>query len=183
MMSHAIFFDRDGTISVEKEYNFDPAEVELIPGAIEAVAKAAAAGYRCFVVTNQSGVARGLGTEEDVHKVNARMAELLAAGNAHLDGIYYCPHLPSISGPCDCRKPGRGMIDQALAQFDLDIFQSYVVGDRLLDMELARNIGATGVMVLTGYGAGEVDQARERNRPAFVAADILEAVNWILSHE
>jgi histidinol-phosphate phosphatase family protein len=182
MKARAIFFDRDGTVNVEKEYNYDPDAVELIPGAIEALQAAVAAGFKLFIVTNQSGVARGLGTEDDVHRVNQRLADLLAAGKVEFDGMFYCPHLPSISGPCNCRKPNRGMVDQALQLFDLDLEKSFVVGDRLLDMELARNVGATGVMVLTGYGADEVEQATDRNRPAHVASDILAAVKWILSH-
>lgn len=182
MSERAIFFDRDGTINVEREYNYDPFQVELIPGALEALQLAQMAGYRLFVVTNQSGIARGLGTIEDVEKCNQRLRELVAVGGVEFDGVYYCPHLPTISGPCECRKPKRGMVDQALAQFDLDLRRSFVVGDRLLDMELARNIGAKGVMVLTGYGANEVDSATDRDRPAYVAEDIRVAVNWILCH-
>lgn len=183
MSERAIFFDRDGTINVEKEYNYDPFQIELISGSLEALQRARNAGFRLFVVTNQSGIARGLGSVEDVERCNNRLRELVAAGGVSFDGIYYCPHLPSISGSCLCRKPNRGMVDQALAQFDLDLPRSFVIGDRLLDMELARNVGATGVMVLTGYGAVEVDTADDRNRPAHVAENLLAAVKWILSHD
>jgi len=182
MSERAIFFDRDGTITVEKEYNFNPDAVELIPGALEALQIAVANDYRIFVVTNQSGVARGLGSEEDVRRVNRRLEELVAVGAVQFDGIFYCPHLPVISGPCTCRKPERGMIDLALARFDLDLARSFVVGDRLLDMELARNVGATGVMVLTGYGSVEVGDASDTNCPAEVVPDLLAAVKWIVNH-
>ncbi|MCC6962940.1 MAG: HAD family hydrolase [candidate division Zixibacteria bacterium] len=182
MIERAIFFDRDGTITVEKEYNFNPDAVELITGALEALQLARAHNFRLFVVTNQSGVARGLGSEDDVRRVNRRLEELVAAGAVHFDGIFYCPHLPVISGPCACRKPARGMIDQALAAFDLDLARSFVVGDRLLDMELARNVSATGVMVLTGYGSVEVGDASDTNCPAEVVPDILAAVRWIVNH-
>lgn len=181
MTERAIFFDRDGTITVEKEYNFNPDALELIPGALEALQLAVANGYRIFVVTNQSGVARGLGSEDDVRRVNRRLEELASAGHIRFDGVFYCPHLPAISGPCTCRKPARGMIDQALAAVDLDLACSFVVGDRLLDMELARNVGAVGVMVLTGYGSVEVGDATDTNCPAEVVPDVLAAVKWIVS--
>lgn len=180
MSERAIFLDRDGTINVEKEYIYDPAEVELIPGSLEALQLAAKAGFRLFIVSNQSGIARGLATETDVCRVNERLQELVGAGGVQFDGIYFCPHLPTISGPCDCRKPRRGMVDRALESFDLDLSRSFVVGDRLLDMQLAKTVGATGIMVRTGYGSVEEKQIEADSRPNFIVRDLLEAVKVIL---
>lgn len=183
MKERAIFFDRDGTINEEKDYIFDPALIELIPGALEGLKLASEAGFRLFIVSNQSGIARGLATETDVCRVNERLEELVAVGGVHFDGIYFCPHLPTISGHCDCRKPKRGMVDRALETFDLDLANSFVVGDRLLDMQLAHNIGATGIMVRTGYGSVEEHQIEADGRPAYIVDNLLEAVKVILKEQ
>ncbi len=180
MSERAIFFDRDGTINVEKEYIYDPGEVELIPGALEALQLASKAGFRLFVVSNQSGIARGLATETDVCRVNERLQELVGAGGVNFDGIYFCPHLPTISGHCNCRKPRRGMVDKALETFDLDLSNSFVVGDRMLDIGLAHSVGATGIMVRTGYGAIESKQLPAGGGPHHIVDDILAAVKLIL---
>jgi histidinol-phosphate phosphatase family protein len=181
MKERAIFFDRDGTINVEKNFISSPDDLELIPSAAEALRLAVSQGFRLFVVSNQSGIAREIMTSDDVERVNLQLEHLLAAEGVSLGGIYYCPHHPSITGPCDCRKPGRGMIDQALAAYDLDLSKSFVVGDRKLDMELAFNIGARAVMVLTGWGRRESEVFSDEPEPDYIAEDILEAVNWIVN--
>lgn len=183
MKQRAIFFDRDGTINVEKEYIYEPDQVELIPGSLEGLKLASEAGFRLFVVSNQSGIARGLAAETDVCRVNERLEELVAVAGVKFDGIYFCPHLPTISGQCNCRKPKRGMVDRALETFDLDLSNSFVIGDRLLDMRLAHTIGATGIMVRTGYGLVEEQQIEADGRPAYVVKDLLEAVKLILRGE
>jgi histidinol-phosphate phosphatase family protein len=182
MCDPAIFFDRDGTINIEKDFISDPRELELIDTATEALKLAAAAGYKLFVVSNQSGIARGIMTAKEVDAVNARLVKLLGDSGIVLDGVYYCPHHPKVSGPCACRKPNRGMIDQALQNHSLDLSKSYVIGDRLLDIELARNVGAGAVMVLTGYGSIEINDAPKAGGPDYIAADILEGVKWIVGH-
>ncbi|MCK4856704.1 MAG: HAD family hydrolase [candidate division Zixibacteria bacterium] len=183
MTEKAIFFDRDGTIMVEKGFLADPAGVVLIEGAVEALKLATSLGYRLFVVSNQSGVARGLMTEADVKAVNNRLIELLQTEGVILDGLYYCPHHPDYTGPCDCRKPKRGMVDRALAQHEISLADSYVIGDCRSDMKLAFNIGAGSVMVKTGYGAEVCDQFGEDRCPDHVADDILAAVEWIAQNE
>lgn len=182
MTERAIFFDRDGTINVEKDFISSPDEIELIPGAIEALRLATSSQYRIFVVSNQSGVARGIMSEDDVQSVNRRLIELASREGIAFDGIYYCPHYPPLSGACLCRKPNRGMIDQALQRFSIDIPRSYVIGDRILDMELAFNVGAGSVMVMTGYGEDESDAWETGRKPDYFARDILDAVKWIVSH-
>lgn len=183
MKYRALFLDRDGTINVEKEFISDPDDVELYPGAAEALRLAAASGYKLFVISNQSGVARGFMSEEDVTRVNQRLADLLAQEGVALDGIEYCPHYPDITGRCNCRKPQRGMIDRLLQQFDIDLARSFVIGDRILDRELALTIGAKAIMVMTGYGVLEVKALTPDRRPDYVARDLLGAVQWILEHD
>jgi histidinol-phosphate phosphatase family protein len=183
MQHRALFIDRDGTINVEKEFISSPDDVELIPYAAAGLFMAAKHGFKLFVISNQSGVARGLMTEDDVVRVNQRLIELLAREGVKLDGIEYCPHYPSLSGPCDCRKPRRGMIDRVLQQHDIDIARSFVIGDRGLDAELAFNIGAKAVMVMTGYGVLEVNALSPDRKPDHVASDLLSAVQWIVENE
>ena len=180
MSERAIFFDRDGTVNVEKDYIVSPDQVELIPGALEAFTMAKKRGFRIFVVSNQSGIARGIATETQVSRVNERLEELVAIAGIRFDGIYFCPHLPTISGRCTCRKPGRGMVDRALERFDVDLANWFVVADRMLDMGLAHNIGATGILVRTGYGTIEEKQLPSGGGPHHIVADILAAVNLIV---
>jgi len=140
-------------------------------------------GFKLFVISNQSGVARGLMTDEDVRNVNERLVELLIREGVHLDGIEYCGHYPPVTGPCDCRKPQRGMIDRVLRRHDINLVRSFVIGDRALDAELAFNIGAKAIMVMTGYGVLEVNAVSADRKPDHVASDLLSAVQWILEHE
>lgn len=148
----AVFLDRDGTIVVECEYLKDPARVRLVPGAAEALRSLRNAGYALIVVTNQSGIARGLYTESDFRAVEARIHALLEERGISVDAVYHCPHHPEFTGPCDCRKPGTGMYEQAVREHRLDPSRSWYVGDRLKDLEPARVLGGTGLLVRTGYG-------------------------------
>ncbi len=121
-----------------------------------------------------------MATETQVSRVNERLEELVASAGIKFDGVYFCPHLPTISGRCTCRKPARGMIDRALETFDLDLSESYVVGDRMLDMGLAHNIGATGILVRTGYGSIEEKQLPNGGGPHHIVDDVLAAVKLIV---
>jgi D-glycero-D-manno-heptose 1,7-bisphosphate phosphatase len=155
----AVFLDRDGTILVEKNYLADPDEVELIPGAMDGLRRLRDAGFTLVVVTNQSGIARGLYDEADYHAVDARMRALLADADIAIAASYHCPHHPDFSGPCDCRKPGLELFQRAIRDLGLDPSRSWLVGDRLRDVEPARALGARGVLVRTGYGAEEASLA------------------------
>jgi len=152
----------------------------LLPGTAAAIRRLHDVALPVIVVTNQSGVARGYFPEQLVRDVHERMkAELLEAG-ARLDGVYYCPHVSS--DECQCRKPKTGMLEQAARELGLDLKKSFVVGDRQSDVELAHCAGARSVLVKTGFGEGELAwQAKNWTRqPEFVAADLPEAVEWIL---
>ena len=182
-----VFLDRDGTLNVEVGYIRNVEDLVLIPGAAEAVRKLNQAGIAAILVTNQSGAARGYYAESHIHALHARLLKLLKDENAHLDNIYYCPHLeegtvPPFNRNCDCRKPEVGMVEQAYAEnSDLDKSQSFVIGDKATDVELAQNCGAKGILVTTGYGTavlkGEYQHVVE---PDFQAPSIVEAVEWIL---
>jgi D-glycero-D-manno-heptose 1,7-bisphosphate phosphatase len=167
----ALFLDRDGTLIEEVGYLDRPERVELYPWSADAIRALNRAGVRVVMITNQSGVARGFFGEEVVEAVHARIAALLAEGGARIDAYYYCPHHPdgkvaAYARACDCRKPGRALVDRAVRELDVDPRASSVVGDRWLDIALARAVGATGILVRTGYGVTE-----ERRPPAGLAAD------------
>jgi D-glycero-D-manno-heptose 1,7-bisphosphate phosphatase len=160
--------------------------VLLYPWAVDAIRALNQAEIRVVMVTNQSGVARGFFPEAVVRQVHERIALLLRAGGAHLDAYYYCPHHPDgkveeYARACECRKPGRALVDRAVAELDIDPAQSYTIGDRWFDIALARTVGARGILVRTGYGARE-----ERRPPPDMSADVVvnnlvEAVSWVLA--
>jgi D-glycero-D-manno-heptose 1,7-bisphosphate phosphatase len=186
----AIFLDRDGTINDEVGYLDSADKLRIIPAAFEAVRLINASGRKAVVITNQAGVAKGLFTEEFVRNINGQIQSALLAQGALIDRFYFCPHHPTEGiDPyrliCDCRKPEPGLLHQAAADLNIDLARSYVIGDRLRDVETAHRAGAKGVLVMTGYGqdlmqeAGP-DRANELNQPDYVAQDILEAVHWIL---
>jgi D-glycero-D-manno-heptose 1,7-bisphosphate phosphatase len=156
-----VFLDRDGTVMVDTEYPRDPALVELVHGAAESLARLNEAGVPVVIVTNQSGIARGLLTEDDYRRVQARMEELLADRGARIDGSYHCPHHPDVTGPCDCRKPATGLFEQAAAELGADLATAAFVGDRWRDVGPARKYGARGILVQAPSSpAEEVEQAR-----------------------
>ena len=159
----AAFLDRDGTIIEEKHYIADPGQVVLAAGAVEGLKALRELGYKLIVVTNQSGIARGLYAESDFQAVQKRVGATLAAEGIVLDAVFYCPHHPDFTGPCDCRKPGPGMYRQAERNLAIDLAASVYIGDRLKDVLPAREFGGIGILVGTGYG-----QEEKRAAPAWV---------------
>ena len=185
-MHVAVFLDRDGTINEEMGYINHLDRFVLLPSAAAAIRSISESGLKAVVVTNQSGVARGYFPKELIDQVHQKMSDLLEEEGAFLDGIYTCTHAPPSngeSGGCGCRKPKIGLIKQAAQELNLDIEKSYVVGDRLKDLEMARNAGAKAILVLTGYGKGELELLGPSSKVQadFVAEDLAEAVEWILS--
>ncbi len=148
----AVFLDRDGTIIRERSYLADPEGVELVPGTVEALAELRNAGLPYVIVTNQSGIARGLYSEEDYRAVAARLQQILEDAGVPPEATRYCPHHPDVTGPCDCRKPDIGMHRSAAAEHGLDLERSFYVGDKASDVEPARTLGGSGFLVRTGYG-------------------------------
>lgn len=148
----AVFLDRDGTIVRDPGFLRDPADVQLLPGAASAVARLNAAGFAVVVVTNQSGIARGLIQQDEYEAVERWIARLLRDEGARIDASYHCPHHPSVGGPCGCRKPGTLLYRQAAEALDLDLAASWGVGDRLSDLTPVRDLGGNAILVRTGTG-------------------------------
>jgi len=164
-MKRAVFFDRDGTLIDEVGYLRTPGQVRLKPGAAEMIRRIKQAGLLVVVVSNQSGVARGLFTASDVDRANERMRELLAKEGARIDAFYYCPHLPTGTVPayakeCDCRKPKPGLLHQAAQDFDIDLTESFMVGDAPRDVEAGRSAHCRTIFV--GDLAAVDEGAREQ---------------------
>lgn len=167
----AVFLDRDGTLIVERGYLADPEGVELLPGAAAALRRLATAGYRLVVVTNQSGIARGLYTLAEFHAVQRRVEERFAAEGVRFDGVYFCPHHPDVTGACACRKPGPELYLRAARELGIDLARSVYVGDKLSDVLPALELGGAGILVRTGYGAEHAADAP----PEIAVADDLAA--------
>ncbi|MCX7981281.1 MAG: HAD family hydrolase [Syntrophales bacterium] len=184
----AVFLDRDGTINEEVGYLNAMDKLVIIPGAFEAVKLINRLSLKAIVVTNQSGVARGMFDETFLKHVHRYMKDLFLKHGAVIDDFFYCPHHPTEGQGkyllrCLCRKPEPGMLLAAAKKWNLDLKSSYMIGDQAKDIELIRRVGGKGILVNTGYGS-QVDG--ELIKPDFRARDILEAVKWIerdLTHE
>jgi D-glycero-D-manno-heptose 1,7-bisphosphate phosphatase len=186
-MNRAVFIDRDGTISEEVGYINHPARFRLFSYAAEAIKLLNESRWLAILTTNQAGVARGYFTEEMIGIVHQELQRDLNGAGARLDAIYYCAHHPSIGEPpyrqdCDCRKPKPGLIQRAVADFEIDQNQSWMIGDRYSDIELARNAGVKSAFLLSGYGRGEWEYQRDSwmQQPDIVAENLLEAVQQIV---
>lgn len=154
----AVFLDRDGTINVEKDYLYKIEDFEFIPGAPEAIKRLKDGGFLVIVVTNQSGVGRGYFDEREVETLHDHLQSELAGYGTAIDAFYYCPHHPEHGVGdyrivCDCRKGAPGMLLQAAAEHNIDLQQSFMIGDKLADIEAASRAGCQPILVLTGHGA------------------------------
>ena len=185
-MKRAVFMDRDGTISEEVGYINHPSRFLIFPYAADAIRLLNESGWLAIVVTNQAGVARGYFSEEMIQAIHEQLKRDLGNAGARLDAIYYCAHHPSVGEPpyrfdCDCRKPKPGLILKAADEFDIDLAQSWMIGDRYSDIELARNAGVNSALVLSGYGRGEWEHQRAEweLQPDLVSEDLLGAVQTI----
>lgn len=182
----AVFLDRDGTIIREVNYLSRLDEIELLPAAAAAIAKLNQHRIPVILVTNQSGVARGKFTEAFVKESHIYLQKLLQRENAHIDDFFYCPHHPEAGNPpyrktCNCRKPAPGMLRAAAKKHHLNLKRSYVVGDKLIDVELGLKAGAKAVLVETGYGLKEKGQIETSPaKPNRICIDLNQAVDWIL---
>jgi D-glycero-D-manno-heptose 1,7-bisphosphate phosphatase len=180
----AVFLDRDGTLNIERDQVRTPADLELIPGAIDALNALSAAGYALVVVTNQSARARGLISEEELDAVHASLRATLKASAVELTDILHCPHHPTAGEPplrtvCDCRKPEPGLLTEAAEKHGLDLSRSWLIGDAARDIEAGRRAGVQTLLVETGKGASE----RSAFDPAMVVADIKAAAERIIAQD
>lgn len=180
MSSSAVFLDRDDTLIRDRGYLSDPGGIELLPGAPEAVRLLNEAGVPAILVTNQSGIARGLFDEARLNAIHERLRELLADRGARLDAVYYCPHHPegtvrAFSISCACRKPSPGMLVQAAKDFGLDLPSCFMIGDKIEDVQAIRGVGGTGILI------GAKKPGGPDVKPDFVARDLIGAVRWVLN--
>lgn len=165
-MEKVIFLDRDGTLNEEVNYLHRKEDLRLLPGVPEALKKLRDAGYKLVVITNQAGVARGYYNEEDVEELHRYMNGLLAEQGGQIDAFFYCPHHPEhgigrYKKACHCRKPETGMFERAQELFDIDKEASWMIGDKLIDVEAGRRYGVSTALVGTGYGRAERQKAEE----------------------
>ena len=171
MSQRAVFFDRDGTLMEDAHYCGDPALVRVFSSVSDGLCRLRAAGFRVFVVSNQSGIGRGLITDAQYQAVQAEF--LRQVGEGLIDASYYCPDAPGT--PSICRKPEPGMLLEAASQFDIDLARSYMVGDKAADVECGKRAGTQTILVLTGYGA------EQDCDPGFRAAGVTQAIDHILA--
>jgi D-glycero-D-manno-heptose 1,7-bisphosphate phosphatase len=174
----AAFLDRDGTLIEDAHFLADPDRIAFIPGAFEALRLLREADYRLVIVTNQSGIARGLYSEEQYRAVEARMEAMLAAEGITIDAAFFCPHHPDFTGPCACRKPLLGMYRDAERNLGIDLADSVYIGDRIRDVEPALKLGGRGILVQTGFGPAESARVPDG---IDVAADVLAAARLIVA--
>lgn len=174
----AVFLDRDGTLIRETGYLADPDAVELLPGAARALRDLAAAGYPLVVVSNQSGIARGLFSEARVHATMARLRAQLRARGVELTAIYFCPHHPEQG--CPCRKPRPGLLERAADDLGLLLERSVMIGDKRIDAVAGREAGGRGVLVRTGYGREEERAGGGAPVADRVCEDLPGAAEWLL---
>lgn len=176
MKKRYVFLDRDGTIIVNKHYQRDPDLTELLPNAAPALHLFKNSGFGMVLITNQSGIGRGLLTEDDMRAVNRRMVCELGGGDDFFDGIYFCPHLEQDA--CGCRKPKIGMLEAAARDLGIILSKSCLIGDSASDIAAGNAAGATTVLVRTGYGEKTLREGTIA--PDHVADDLLDAAEWII---
>ena len=182
--NRAVFLDRDGTINIESHYLIDPADFRFIPGAPHSLKQLQNAGFLLVVITNQSGIARGYFSQEQVDRLHEHMKALLAEHGVQLAGIYICPHHPEAGTGeyrqhCDCRKGKPGNLLRAAEDLDIDLSRSYMIGDKLEDIAAGFAAGCSPVLVKTGYGNRALEQAEAMG--AQVTEDLNSAAQFILS--
>ena len=180
MSNRAVFLDRDGTLNEDPGYLGDAEKVQLLPYTGEVLSRLKNEfGYLLIVVSNQSGIARGKITAEQVDEVNARINFLLKEFRVSIDKFYYCPHHPDEG--CSCRKPLPGMLEQAVMEFDIDLSKSFIIGDSINDIKSGKAAGVKQILVLSGQGKASFSILQnENNIPTFVAENFLEAGEFII---
>lgn len=189
MKKRAVFLDRDGTINRDVGYPNSYQLIDIFPYSFEAVRKINESQLLAVIISNQSGVGRGFIDEQNLQDIHRKMKAAFAQYGARFDGIYYCPHyllstVPKYRKDCTCRKPLPGMAFQAAADLNIDLKNSYMVGDKVEDILFGLNIKAQSILVLTGFGLESLSRLKKKAiRPAYVAPNLLEAVDWILEKE
>lgn len=174
----AVFLDRDGTVMEDAHYIKSPSQVRLIPGAAAAVKRINDAGVPAIVITNQSGIARGIFKTEDYEAVRRHFESLLEAEGAHIDASYYCPHHPSVAPACECRKPATKMFEDAIRDFKLDAKNVAYVGDRWRDVIASKTLGGLGIMISSHMTTDE-DRRKAQEDGIETAASLRDAIEML----
>jgi D-glycero-D-manno-heptose 1,7-bisphosphate phosphatase len=178
--AEAVILDRDGTIVVDRGYLADPAGLEFLPHAAEGLRMLYSAGYRLVVITNQSGVGRGMFPVECLHAMNARLEAMVREAGARLDGIYWCPHAPD--SRCACRKPAQALLIQAARDLNFDAAAATVIGDKMSDVEFGRRAGAATILIApVGVGGGALGGGAGSSAPDATAPDLVAAARVLPS--
>ena len=183
MPNSAVFLDRDGTLNEDPGYLGDPDDLKLYPETGKALAYLKnILGFKLIVISNQSGIARGIITDEMVNAVNLHLNKLLEIDNVKIDAFYYCPFHPDFSSEedCTCRKPSPELVFKAASDFNIDLNSSYFVGDAVSDIECGKNAGLKTILVKTGYGEDSFSILKKQNNfPTFVAQNLIEVLDFI----
>lgn len=188
MKNKAVFLDRDGTLIQERGHIGNIRQVRFIKGTFKALKQLSQKGYKLVIVSNQSGIARGILSQAQVEKVNRHIIESLSSHKIKIDALYYCPHHPKYGNgryqkKCACRKPASGMAKTAQKKLKLSLRKCYVIGDKRTDIEMAQKIKSKGILVLTGFGREEWSTAGNHSgQPDFLARNILDAASWIVNN-
>ncbi|MBT8391685.1 MAG: HAD family hydrolase [Ignavibacteria bacterium] len=183
MPNRAIFLDRDGTINEDPGYISNPDDVVLIPKAAEALSLLKKNSYKLIVISNQSGIARGIMSRDDVVNVNARINKLLNKKTVKIDAFYFCHAHPDFSTKeeCKCRKPSPKLVYEAAKDFNVEMRESFFIGDAVSDIECGKNAGLRTILVRTGKGMESLSiLQKENNFPSFVADNLFNACKYIL---
>lgn len=180
MGDKAVFIDRDGTINVNVEYLDNPQNFQMYPGVGEGIKKLQESAFKIIVITNQSGIARGFFSEKTLEEIHRRMIKELLAKGASVDAIYYCPHHPEDN--CDCRKPKTGLFEKAVKDHGIDVFKSYLIGDRMLDVEAGHKMGLKTVLIPEKKEMVRREMAQSEIKPDYLCNDFYSGVEWILKN-
>lgn len=182
-----IFLDRDGVINRNPPdwgYVCNWTDFTFLPNALEAIRNLTQSGFRIFVATNQAGIGRGIFTEQQLTDIHHKMLNEIENAGGHIDKVYYCPHHPDAE--CECRKPKPGMLLQAAHEYDVDMSNSYFIGDSITDIQAARNAGASSILVLTGHGRDSYnhyinsDSNDKTHEPDKIFTNLYTASRWII---
>lgn len=177
----AIFIDRDGTINVDVHYLDNPDKFEMYPFVGDGVKKLKESGFKIIVITNQSGISRGYFTEKQLSKIHDRMKKEFQEFDVVLDGIYYCPHHPEEN--CNCRKPNTYLYEKAIKEHNIDVKKSYMLGDKILDIDAGKKIGVTAILIPEPHVRTELLSKKNEwiHDPDYIANDFRDVVEYILS--
>ena len=180
MSNRTVFVDRDGTINENTGYIKNPEDLVLYPKVSEGIRLLNKNGYKVIVITNQSGISRGYFSEETLEKIHNKMKEELSKKDAFIDAIYFCPHHPDEN--CKCRKPQPGLLKTAIKEFDVDVSKSFIIGDRMLDIEAGNKVGCKTILVPEKKEIVKNEMEKSNITPDYIANDFVKGVEWIIAN-